>query len=36
MTRARGFNNKGIVNEHRKPKASYFAVKKLYNEFNGE
>lgn len=36
MTRARGFNNKGIVNEHRKPKTSYFAVKKLYDEFKGE
>ena len=36
MTRARGFNNKGLVNEHRKPKASYFAVKKLYDEFKGE
>lgn len=36
MTRARGFNNKGIVNEHRKPKSAYFAVKKLYDEFKGE
>ncbi len=26
--RARGFNNKGILNEYRKPKAAYFAVKK--------
>ena len=36
MTRARGFNNKGIVNEYRKPKHSYFEVKKLYNNFKGE
>lgn len=36
MTRARGFNNKGVVNEHRKPKHSYFEVKKLYNKFKGE
>lgn len=36
MTRARGFNNKGIVNEHRKPKAAYFAVKNLYDKFKGE
>ena len=28
--RARGFNNKGILNEYRKPKAAYFAVKKMY------
>ena len=36
MTRARGFNNKGIVNEHRKPKHSYFEVKRLYEKFKGE
>lgn len=31
--RARGFNNKGILNEYRKPKAAYFEVKK---RFKGE
>ena len=31
-TRARGFNNKGILNEHRRPKAAYFAVKKCYSQ----
>ena len=29
-TRARGFNNKGIMNEWRRPKASYYAVKDCY------
>ena len=33
ISRARGFNNKGILNEHRKPKAAYFAIKKDYHEF---
>ncbi len=33
LNRARGFNNKGIVNEYRKPKAAYFAIKKDYNSF---
>lgn len=33
ITRARGFNNKGILNEYRKPKASYFAVRSLYHQF---
>ena len=33
MTRARGFNNKGIVNEHRKPKDAYFAVQKTLKTF---
>ncbi len=30
--RARGFNNKGILNEYRKPKASYFAVQEKYQK----
>ncbi len=30
--RARGFNNKGILNEYRKPKAAYFTVKEKYNK----
>lgn len=29
--RARGFNNKGIVNEYRKPKQAYRTVKGIYN-----
>ena len=33
LNRARGFNNKGILNEYRKPKAAYYAVRKLYHEF---
>jgi beta-glucuronidase len=28
--RARGFNNKGLVNEYRKPKAAYYAARKCY------
>ncbi len=36
MNRARGFNNKGLVNEHRKPKAAYFAVKEAYKKFKAE
>lgn len=30
INRARGFNNKGILNEYRRPKTSYFTVKELY------
>ncbi len=33
LNRARGFNNKGILNEYRKPKLAYDAVKKVYHEF---
>ena len=33
LNRARGFNNKGLVNEYRKPKSAYFAVKRLYHDF---
>ncbi|MBQ9162150.1 MAG: beta-glucuronidase [Clostridia bacterium] len=36
INRARGFNNKGIVNEYRKPKAAYFAVSKDYHNFIAE
>ncbi len=32
LNRARGFNNKGIFNEYRKPKLAYDAVKKAYSE----
>lgn len=30
LNRARSFNNKGLVNEYRKPKAAYFTVKDFY------
>lgn len=30
IDRARGFNNKGLVNEYRKPKLAYNAVKKIH------
>ena len=33
LNRARGFNNKGIVDEYRNPKAAYFKVKELYHRF---
>lgn len=33
INRARGFNNKGILNEHRKPKAAYYKVRELYHKF---
>ena len=33
LNRARGFNNKGLVNEYRRPKMAYGAVKKAYSEF---
>ena len=36
LTRARGFNNKGLINEHRNPKAAYFAAKELYERFAKE
>ena len=33
LNRARSFNNKGIMNEHRKPKLAFREVKRLYNSF---
>lgn len=33
LNRARGFNNKGIFSEYRKPKLAYDSVKKVYHEF---
>lgn len=36
LTRARGYNNKGLVNEYRKPKLAYRAVKKIYEDDDGE
>jgi beta-glucuronidase len=32
MGRPRSFNNKGIVNEYRKPKLAYWTVQKIYKE----
>ncbi|MBQ4137216.1 MAG: beta-glucuronidase, partial [Clostridia bacterium] len=36
LNRARGFNNKGLLSEYRKPKAAYFRVKELYEKFAKE
>ena len=36
LTRARGFNNKGLLNEYRQPKAAYFAARELYLSFAAE
>ena len=36
LTRARGFNNKGVLNEHRNPKAAFFRTKELYHKFRNE
>ena len=32
--RPRNFNNKGLVDEHRKPKLSYYAVKKMLKKIS--
>ena len=32
LSRPRSFNNKGIVDEYRKPKQAYWTVRKLYTE----
>jgi beta-glucuronidase len=32
LNRARSFNNKGIVNEYRRPKMGYGAVKDAYEK----
>lgn len=32
LNRARGFNNKGLVNEYRRPKMAYHTVKRIYSE----
>ena len=36
LNRARGFNNKGLMNEYRKPKLAYRAAKTLYHAFANE
>ena len=36
LNRARSYNNKGIVNEYRKPKLAYHKVKQLYHRFREE
>lgn len=36
FSRARGFNNKGIMNENRRPKAAYYTVRKCYHAFAEE
>lgn len=32
MGRPREYNNKGIIDEHRRPKLAYYAVKALYTK----
>lgn len=34
--RARGYNNKGIVNEYRRPKLAYYKVSDVYNRLKSE
>jgi len=34
MTRARGFNNKGVLDEYRRPKMAYDSVKQLFHQLN--
>lgn len=34
LNRARGFNNKGLLNEYRRPKLAYQTVRELYSEKN--
>lgn len=36
LNRARGFNNKGLLSEYRKPKAAYYAVRDLYRKYAKE
>ena len=36
LAKARTLNNKGILNEYRKPKAAYFAVREKYRTFAGK
>lgn len=36
INRARGFNNKGILNEYRKPKLSYHVMKDIYLKWKAE
>lgn len=36
LNRARSFNNKGIMNEYRKPKLAFREAKKLYNSFKNQ
>lgn len=36
INRVRYFNNKGILDEYRNPKASYFKVKELYGKYKNE
>ena len=36
INRVRYFNNKGIVDEYRNPKLSYFKIKELYHRYSGK
>ena len=36
LERARGYNNKGVLNEYRRPKMSFYAVQQAYRAFQKE
>ena len=36
INRVRYFNNKGVLDEHRNPKAAYFKIKELYHRYSGK
>ena len=36
INRVRYFNNKGILDEYRNPKSSYFKIKELYHRYSGK
>ena len=36
INRVRYFNNKGVLDEYRNPKASYFKIKELYHRYSGK
>ena len=36
LERARGYNNKGVLNEYRRPKMSFYGVQKAYRTFREE
>ena len=36
INRVRYFNNKGILDEYRNPKSSYFKIKELYSKYKGD
>ena len=36
INRVRYFNNKGVLDEYRNPKSSYFKIKELYHRYSGK